>query len=224
MLSYDYVPVNGHVVAHIRGRRFLVDMGIPNTIARRPLLLGNQKVDVEEQSYGLRLEDFSRLVGLELDGVLGAHLSSDYVINLLPQERCLVFDNYLPDYALNISVENLAGLPYMHQSIGSQRVRGLLNPGSGLSWIQPELVTGYKYVGQQKEIFGYIGDIVVDVYSLPFMVGTQTIYLKFAAMPTEAARWLKLANVDAIVGAELLEHFAVSIALEDGTVSLDRLH
>ena len=64
----------------------------------------------------------------------------------------------------------------------------------------------------------------VDVYSLPVMIDRRTIHMKFGVMPSETADSLELANVQATLGYELLEHFAVSLAMEEGTVSLDPLH
>ena len=224
MLSYDYIPVNGHVVAKIRGRNFLVDMGIPNTIAHRPLLLDGQKLEVTNQSHGLKLDDFNRLVGIELDGVLGSHLSNDYVISLLPDEKNLVLDKYQQDFPINIEVENLCGMPYMHQSIGNKRIRGLVAVGTAISWIQPELAEGFERTGRHRELFGYIGEREVDVCTLPVMVDKHSVSLNFGVMPPEVANWLKLANVDAVLGAELLEHYAISVALEEGTLSMRTLH
>ena len=224
MLSYDYIPVNGHVVANVRGRKFLVDMGIPQTIARRPLVIEGQRLPVTTEGHGLKLQDFNHIVGIELDGVLGAQLSNEFVVNVLPNDKTLVLDHYQPEFPICIEVDNLSGMPFMHQSVDHKRVRGLINLGSALSWIQPELVDNHQSIGTAKELFGYIGEREVEVYSLPVMVDRQTIYLKFGAMPKPVGEWLQLANIDTILGAELLQHYAISMALSEGTVSMDTLH
>ena len=55
------------------------------------------------------------------------------------------------------------------------------------------------------------------------MIERQVIHLRFGAMPLEVADWLDLVNVQATLGYELLEHYAVSLALGEGILGLEPL-
>ena len=73
-------------------------------------------------------------------------------------------------------------------------------------------------------MFRSIGPRDVDVYTLPLMIGQRAIHMRFGVMPVGMAESLELANVQATLGSELLEHFALSLAMEEGVLSLDPLH
>ncbi|MEH6588966.1 MAG: hypothetical protein V7746_01855 [Halioglobus sp.] len=224
MLDYAYIPVNGHVVANIRGRRFLFDSGLPRSIADRPLLLEDKRIDVDSEVMGLRVSDYSAMLGFEVDGVLGSNVASDFILSILPEQKRLVFDHYEKDFPINIEIENMGGLAVMHNSIGGKRLKALLNIGSKLSFIRADMVEGYEPIGRELDVFGFIGERGVDVYSLPVNIEGRIINLRFGVLPPEMEVWLEMANIEAALGSELLDHFALSLALEQGVVALDPIH
>ena len=224
MQKLNYVPVNSHVVAHVRGRKFLIEPSLPRSIATRPLLLDGKRIEVEQTVNGLSVEDFNSQLGVELDGVLGANLSSEFVINILPRERAIVLDQALTDFPINVDIDNLDGEALMHVSIGGKRMRARLDLGCSLSLIRSDLVESYKPSGRETVMFRFLGPRDVDVYMLPLIIGQRTIHMRFGVMPAETAESLQLPNVQATLGSELLEHFALSLAMEEGVLSLDPLH
>ena len=224
MQAFSYVPVNGHGVADIDGRKFLVEPGLPFSMAERPIHIDGREIDVQDEVFGLRVADLSPRVGIQLDGVLGANASGDFVVNLLPDQRSIVFDQYLSDFPINIQVDNLGGVASLHLGIAGKRSRGLLDLGCGLSLVHPKLVEGLEPESRECEVFGYIGRRDIDIYSLPVMLERRPVHLRFGVLPEELLCWLEAANVEAIIGHELLQHYAVSLAIEEGSVSLDPLH
>jgi hypothetical protein len=224
MEEFHYTPVNGHAVARIHGRQFLLAPGLPFSIANRPLLLEGQKIEVEAKVLGLTLEDLIPRVGVELDGVLGANVSDRFVVNIDPRDYRLEFDQYQKYFPISVPVDNLGGAANWHVSIGGRRARALLDLGSKLSLIHPDLVEGLEPDGRETEVLGFIGPCEMDVYSLPVLVDREAVHLRFAAVPPEIALRMELANVQAIIGYELLEHYALSLAMSEGELSLDPLH
>mgnify|MGYP001813882415 CR=1 FL=1 len=223
MQAFDYFPINGHGVAHINGRKFLIDPGLPYTIAQRPMLIDGRRIEVESRVNGLTAEDFSDRVGIDLDGVLGANLGSEFVINILPQERSIVFDQHLSAFPINVETDNIGGVATVWMSVAGQRVRGALDLGSSLSLIRADRVETFEPVGRDTAVVSFMGAVEVDVYHLPVMLENEVMHLRFGAMPAEYAEWLEMANVQAVLGHELLQHYAVSLAIEEGLVSLDPL-
>jgi hypothetical protein len=224
MQKFNYVKVNSHVVADVRGRRFLIEPSLPRSIATRPLLLDGKRIEVKQTVNGLSVEDFNLQVGVELDGVLGANLSSEFVVNILPRERAIVLDQALTDFPINVDIDNLGGEALMEVSIGGKRMRARLGLEHKLSLIRYDLVKSCKPVDRETVMFRCIGPLDVDVYTLPLIIGQRAIHMRFGVMPAEMAESLELANVQATLGSGLLEHFALSLAMEEGVLSLDPLH
>ena len=224
MEEFHYTPVNGHAVAHIHGRQFLLAPGLPYSMANRPVLLEGEKIGVERQVLGLTVEDLIPRIGVEIDGVLGANVSDRFVVNIDPRDYRVEFDRYQKYFPINVPIDNLAGAANWHVSIGGRRVRALLDLGTKLSLIHPDLVEGLEPDDRDTEVLGFIGPRELDVYSLPVMVDSETVHLRFAAVPPEVALQMELANIQALIGYELLEHYALSLAISEGELSLDPLH
>lgn len=223
MQAFSYVAVNGHGVAHINGRKFLIDLGLSYSIAQRPMLIDGQRIGVEPQVNGLTTQAFSDQLGVDLDGVLGANLSSEFVVSILPRARSIIFDHSLSEFPINVEADNVGGIAAIGASVGGKQLRGFLDLGNSLSLIRADQVGAYEAVDTDTAVFSFVGAAEVKVYELPVMLGDKVIYLRFGAMPPKYAQWLEMVNIQVVLGHELLKHFAVSLAVEEGIVSFDPL-
>ena len=224
MQEYSYIPVNGHAVARIHDRLFLLSPGLPFTIAERPLVIDGRRIEGQEEVLGLTAASLSDRVGVKLDGVLGANLCDQFVVNFDPKSHRVEFDQTSKDYPINLEIDNFAGAARWHLSINGKRAPALLDLGIRLSLVHPELLVGQGPIAQETELFSLIGARKVDVYSLPVMIDREVIHLRFARMPDEVAFRAEMANVQAFIGYELLEHYAISLAMEEGLLALEPLH
>ncbi|MEH6570952.1 MAG: hypothetical protein V7709_17860 [Halioglobus sp.] len=223
MQQYSYNLVNGHRVANIRGRKFLIDTSMPFTVADRPMLIGGDRFEVAPEVMGLNTAQISKVVGLELDGILGANVIDNYVMKILPAENTLVLDHYLDAFPLEIDIDNLGGMVIMNQTIAGIRQKAFLALGMRLSYVNAAMVEGLEPIGYERDVVGMIGEFETPVYQLPVAIDRKIHNFKFGVVPTQIQDFIEMANVTAAIGSELLQHYAVSLSINDGVLMLDPL-
>lgn len=224
MQEFRYVPVNGHAVAQVNGGSYLLDTGLPRSMARQSLSFAGRDIAVEREVLGLTVADLSAAVGAPLDGVLGANLFEQFEVGIDPHKHTVGLDIGPVDYPLQLAVENLAGIAQVTLGVAGRKTRGLLELGMGVSLVHPNLVRDLEPAGRCRELFGYIGEREMDVYWVPVTLGDQLLHLRFGAMPPEVSTWLELANVEATLGYEVLDHYALHLSMSQGTLGLKPLH
>jgi hypothetical protein len=223
MQQYSYDLVNGYPIASIRGRKFLIDTSIPYTIADRPMVLEGQRFEVFPEVTGLTTANMGSVVGIELDGVLGANVTDQFVLKIRPEQQTLVLDQYLDAFPLEIPVDNLGGLAIMHQTIAGKRVKAFLSLGTRLSYISADSVEGLEPIGKVRDIMGMIGEFETEVYQLSVAVGRDVHDFNFGVIPAQMQNYFDMANVQAAIGSELLQHYALDLSMDDGVLMLDPL-
>ena len=219
--SFSYQNANGYPLAEIHGRTYLIDTSTPYTLANKPLLLGGERIDVATEVMGLSVEQVSSAIQLPLDGVLGANITDRFVMRLRPEERLLSFDDYQDAMPIEVEIENLGGMPVMHQTLAGQRVKAALSIGGTLSWIKRDLVSGLEPVGRESDVMGYVGAVEAEVYELPVSIGSREHLLRFGVLPEPMETFLEMANVQAIIGGELIRHYAMSLDMREGELALE---
>jgi hypothetical protein len=221
MQQYQYQNINGYPVANIRGRQFLVDTGLPFTVAARPVLIDGERIDACDEVTGLNANSFNDLVGIGLDGILGANVTDRFVMKIRPEQGALIFDQYLDDMPMEIAVDNLAGVPSIHQTINGKHLKAFLSIGSHLSWVKADMVAGLQPVGRDRDMMGFTGEVDTPVYELPVAFGDGEHRFRFGVLPEELAAMADMANVSAVIGGELLDYYAMSLSMSEGVLLLD---
>ncbi|MEH6580760.1 MAG: hypothetical protein V7754_02410 [Halioglobus sp.] len=221
MQQYSCDLINGYPIADIRGRKFLIDTSLPFTLADRPLSLEGARFEVAQEVMGLTTAQVADVAGLELDGVLGANVTDQFVMRIEPEQRKLVLDQYLDAFPVEIEIENLGGQTIMHQTIGGKHMKAFLSLGSHLSYVCASEVEGLEPVGRERDVLAMIGEIETEVYELPVAIGQTIHHFKFGVIPPAMQSFIDMANVQAAIGSELLQHYAISLAVHEGLLMLD---
>jgi hypothetical protein len=221
MQQYSYELVNGYPIANIRGRKFLIDTSLPFTIADRPMVIEGQRFEVAPEVMGLTTAQMEAVIGAELDGVLGANVTDQFVLKIRPDHHELVLDHYLDAYPLEIPVENLGGTAIMNQTIAGKRIKAFLSLGTRLSYINASMVEGLEPIGRESDVLSLVGEIETDVYHLSVAIGQSSLDFKFGVIPAELEGFVEMANVQGAIGSELLQHYALTLSLHDGVLMLD---
>jgi hypothetical protein len=223
MQQYSYELINGYPITNIHGRNFLIDTALPFTVADRPISIAGKRFEVAPEIMGITPSKLSATAGIPLDGILGANLIEKFVLKIQPRQHKLVFDRYLDAFPLEIDIENLGGTAIMHQTIAGKRVKAFLTLGTRLSYVMPEMVEERKPIGRERDVLGMIGEIETEVYSLPVAIGKRSHHLRFAVIPAQLQDFIERANVTACIGSELLQYYALTLAMDEGVLMLDPL-
>ena len=223
MRHYSCSLINGYPIANIRGRNFLIDTGLPFTVADRPMLIDGKRFEVAAEVMGITASQVSSSIGFRVDGILGANVTDEFVLKIQPDQQQLVFDQYLDAFPLELEVENLGGMAIMQQTIAGQRVKALLTLGTRLSYVAPAMVEGLEPIGHEHDVLGMMGELETDVYELHVSIGRDTHGFSFGVIPPSMQHMVDMANVQASIGSELLQHYALTLSMDEGVLMLDPL-
>lgn len=223
MQKYTYNMINGFPIAKIRGRNFLIDTALPFTVADRPLLIEGKRFEVAPEVMGVTTSQLSAAAGFQLDGILGANVTDQFVIKIQPERHRLVFDHCLDDFPHEIEVQNLGGTAIMNQTIAGIKVKALLTLGTRLSYVKKEMVQGRESIGYESDVLGIVGSIKTEVFMLPISIGERTHDFRFGIIPEQVWDFIEQANVTASIGSELLQHYALTLSMGEEVLMLDPL-
>ncbi|MEP4149276.1 MAG: hypothetical protein ABJL54_18800 [Halioglobus sp.] len=223
MQQYSCSLINGYPIANIRGRNFLVDTGLPFTVADRPMLIEGKRFEVAPEVMGITARQMSSSIGFPVDGILGANVTDEFVLTIKPLQHQLGFDQYLDAFPVKMEIENLGGTAIMKQTIAGKRIKAFLNLGTRLSYISPAMIEGLEPIGLQSDVLGMVGEIETEVYELPISIGRDTHSFHFGVIPTSIQHMADMANVQASIGCELLQHYALALSMDEGMLMLDPL-
>jgi hypothetical protein len=158
-----------------------------------------------------------------VDGILGANVTDEFVLKIQPLQRRLVFDDNLDAFPVVIEVENLGGTAIMRQTIAGKSVKAFLTLGTRLSYVSPAMVEGLEPIGHERDVLGMVGEFETDVYELPVTIGQDIRSFSFGVIPPQMQHFVDMANVQASIGSELLQHYALTLSMDEGVLMLDYL-
>lgn len=221
MESFELLQSPGPLVARIHDRHYLIDNGLPSTLAQRPLLIDGRRIEASSEELGLTTAMFSELLGIPLDGVLGADVSTEFVIKLRPAEHRVDFDRYSGALPIRIEVDTIGGLPLFHQTVNGQLLRAAMGLGFALSYAGERLLQDFDAVGEATDIFANGVIETVPTYRVPVTFDSGVVEMTFGAAPPVLAQAMELANIQAVIGSEMLRHFDMDMVLAQGELLLD---
>lgn len=223
MQAYRYIPVNGHPVAQIDGHSFLLDAGLPASLGDSPVLVGGEYLDVEPRVQGLTVSDIEPSVGVGLDGVLGANLFERFAVRIDPLRSTLDLNGSLDDLPTQLEVDNLGGVAVLKVGVSGHSVQAMLGLGLSNTLVSHRLVARRERAGVKREVFGHIGAHEMPLYWLPVALGGRVVHLRCGVMPPALEGFLALANVEAVLGYDLLRHYAMALDMRKGRLALGAL-
>ena len=78
-------------------------------------------------------------------------------------------------------------------------------------------------IGQARDIFANGAIETVQVYRVPVTFDSGIVDMHFGAAPAVLAQAMELANIEAVIGSEVLQHFDMDMVLGEGEILLDPL-
>ena len=223
MQQYSCSLINGYPIANIRGRNFLIDTGLPFTVADRPMLIEGKRFEVAREVMGVTASQISSSIGFRVDGILGANVTEQFVLKIKPLQQKLVFDSCLDEFPVEMEIDNLGGTAVMSQTIAGQKLKAFLNLGTRLSYVNPTMVEGLEPIGHESDVLAMVGEFETDVYELPIAIGQDIHSFSFGVIPAQMQHFVDMANVQASIGSELLQHYALTLSMDEGVLMLDPL-
>ena len=96
----------------------------------------------------------------------------------------------------------------------------LLDAGLPASRAIHRLVARHERAGVKRDVFGHIGVHEMPLCWLPVALGGRVVHLRCGVMPPALEGFLALANVEAVLGYDLLRHYAMVLDMREGRLAL----
>ena len=188
-MIHRYDNSTGHIIADIEGKRMLLDTGAAKTFY--------------DAYNGVHISELSRIVGLPLDGVLGMDSLYGKVVSLT---RNTVRMNGLAPNLKGASLRFISGIPCVDIKINEVACRAVIKTGATTSYISKKLISKDRHTRFVEDFHPVAGKFKVKMYVNYFSVSNKNYFTDAGELPCDYALD-SAADVDAILGADLLDRF-----------------
>jgi hypothetical protein len=155
-----------------------------------------------------------------MDTLLGMDVLSQFDIELQRYQAKLLLNKVgstMPGERLEIDA--IMGIPRIPAVVDGKRIFLVFDTGAKLAYLPRQSVNGYQCIDVIEDFYPGFGQFSTPVYKVLFKIGSHTLELSTGVLP-EILEMTLLMGLDGIVGTELLKHFDVGIAMEQGKMML----
>lgn len=225
METYPLEIIDGHLVAEIGGRWFLVDTGAHMTFGEggSVSILGDRIAYPLDLHGIISIDDVSRYVDPRIQAILGADvLASTWFTFDLARRQFIISRDPIPFEGAWLQAELFMGVPLIDAKVNGRTLRAVLDTGATICFLEPENLDGLESVGRKRDFFPTMGHFETQVYSPTFEFGGNADPLKTGTLPESLWDLLRAIDAEAILGTELLNYYDLCFALPDGGVYFRR--
>lgn len=213
--------VTGHIIIESGGRRALVDTGAPNCIGGGEWEFLGRPVTLCTDPFGTTPETLSQWVGTHIDLLMGVDVLGDYHMLIEPDSMQLTFSTEpLQVGGAQVKVEKLQGLPIAPIVIAGQPAHVFVDTGAKLSYLSPSIATQFERVGVESDFHPSVGAFEAPMYAASLSIGGEAFSFACGVLPRPLLETLALADVDGVVGTQLLASHDVCFGLPTANLQL----
>ena len=200
MRRYD--NTTGHIIADYDGKLMLVDTGAAITFY--------------DEYRGVRVNDLFRMLGQPLDGMLGMDKLQGKVLSLTREGICF---NSLAPAGEGAPLYYLSGVPCLDIRINEIGCRAAVRTGATASYVSDILISRDKYTRTVRDAQPHLGGFAVRMYANYFSVSDKNFFAEAGELPGESTS-LSSIGVDAVIGTDLLDRFALIMDFSENWLHL----
>lgn len=206
MNIYDYELVNGHIIVVDEEHRYLIDTGAPASISSiSPFLFAGLSTPVVDQYLGITLDSLSKNVGSSLNAMIGVDILNQFDVLIDPSSNSIRFSTDPLALEVNpVAIENFLGIPIIVASLGEEQVKLFLDTGAKISYLSTGITDALQPSGTVEDFYPDYGSFSTSTFQLNLKVGNEVFDLCFGNLPEILEMTLLSANVQGILGTEVL--------------------
>jgi 2-polyprenyl-3-methyl-5-hydroxy-6-metoxy-1,4-benzoquinol methylase len=150
-------------------------------------------------------------VGCQICGLIGADILNEFYISInLSEQYIEISKNKVELDGHSIEISDFMGIPIIPVTIHGQIRRMFFDTGAQISYFQDDAIESFPCVGHMSDFFPGYGEFETDIYSAQTVIGDKTFSINYGRLPTMLGLNLKMANVDGIIGNEILQDLSVA--------------
>jgi hypothetical protein len=220
MVYYRYHEAQGRLLFDLAGRACLLDTGIPFCVGDAPVRLAGRIFDTHDHYLEVCTGIISTQLGTRVDAVLGANVLQELTVSVDPDLKLLGFGESTCRHTVTVPLSAFVGTPLVKMGLGNRIVTMLVDTGSRLSLLSPELLKPFATSGSSNESYPLAGRFTTPLYEVQACLGGQRISLECGRVPTMLLDLLDASHAQGIIGTSLLKNFEITLAVEDRQMGL----
>ncbi len=206
---------NNYLVINLNGYNVLIDSGSPDSFGDiHEITLLNRKYYIKKNLRStLGISELVPYIG-NIDALLGGDILNQlhYEINLSKGIFAVSDEPIIPDDAFELPVTYFSNIPVIQFNVGGNNVRAFFDTGAPVSYVSPDIASGYEPVDRAEDFYPLYGIFTTDIYEIPVEInGTKDIY-RFGILPNRVRSALKVFGVNNILGHDYLRKYTASLS------------
>ncbi len=223
MYNCNIIYTNKHIVIDYDNKKYLIDTGSQISISN------NENIEIFDKNYnslkkffGKNLDYFSRQVDLNLDGIVGGNVLSDYQfqIDFLNKQFTAVDaldNNFNLDKYGHLNLDLVENIPVTEIYVNKKLKRVYLDTGAKWSYIKKDLVENALEVDQIDDFHPVIGNFTSKLYDVTINFDTvlgqvstnKDIELKMGVLPEKLTIFYEAGRTFAIIGTDIFHRMSL---------------
>jgi hypothetical protein len=194
-----------HLFVEINGDDWLLDTGAPTSFGVTKILLGEFDFPVPESYMGLSADQLSGYVDHLTVGILGSDILNtfDLIIDLGSAKISLTREEASLEGEI-LRMTDFMAIPIIQTRIGDSDRKMFFDTGARISYFQDESLDTYPALGTVTDFYPGFGDFQTDTYRVVAAIGAIRFKLCCGTLPGILGTTLEMAEVDGIIGNEIL--------------------
>ncbi len=171
---------NEHMFAFLGEDLFLLDTGSPTTFSSvRPLTIDGRRFPVDESFSGVRPQDVSDLVGLQVSGLLGVDVLNEFDIIMDIPGGTIAFSTQPLDFGGEVvDLKMVMNLPTVLVQVGETALSVLLDTGAQISYLEDELLANCEPAGCVGDFHPIVGRFTTRTYRADIHLGSRSMTVR----------------------------------------------
>jgi hypothetical protein len=196
----------GHLFVDVAGADWLLDTGAPSSFGANAVVIGVESFSVPDSYMGLDVEQLSGFVNYPVAGLVGTDILNNFDISIDTKKGIVVFSKA----ELNLDGEKLPitefmGIPIIQAKIDGSERNMFFDTGAQISYFQDDSLTAFPSLGSVSDFYPGFGEFDTETYQVVTMLGNEKFELTCGSLPGMLGMTLDMANVEGIVGNEILD-------------------
>lgn len=203
---------NNYLFVTIDNNDWLLDTGAPSSFGDvEQLILDNVNFTIDKEFLDLTATSLTGLIGNKMCGLIGADILNKFYFSIDVSDHYIeVSKNKIMLDGNTIEMTNFMGIPIIPVTVNGKTRQMFFDTGSQISYFQDKSVESFPHIGQMNDFFPGYGQFETDIYSVKTIIGDTTFILNYGRLPEALGMTLEIANVDGIIGNEILKNMTVA--------------
>jgi hypothetical protein len=206
-MDYPLIEHEGHLLIDVDGRRCLIDTGSPWSLGALPLTLAGREFAAQKHDLiGTTAASLAEMVGTHLDGLIGTDVLGEFDVEISSRDSRFTVSEAIMRMEEGVHAETVQGVPLIWCETMGKPVRMFFDTGAPLSYVSEEYLQGSPSLGTLEDFHPLMGRFTVTTHALEVCAWGRPMRIRAGRMPPLLEAALGLADVQGILGTEVLRH------------------